>query len=401
MVGMHAERDDRRAKANLLEEAPSLNGSKPEPAKEEEEEEEFDPSAPPPFRISEIRAAIPKHCWVKDPWKSLSYVGRDITVILILGAVAAYVDSWYFWPIYWAAQGTMFWAVFLLGHDCGHGSFSNNTFLNNVLGHIVHTSILVPYHGWRISHKNHHQNHANIEKDESWVPVPKKVYENLDPFTRFLRFTTPFALLVFPTYLWYGGLGHSRSHFNPYSKLFKPNERKDVIVSTTCWTVMVALLAWASYTLGLVQVFKFYGVPYLVSVMWIDLVTYLHHHGHEDGKLPWYRDKEWSYTRGALTTTDHDYGWINDIHHNIGTHVIHHFFPQIPHYHLVEATKAAKPVLGKYYREPKKSGPFPFHLIGLLRKSLNRDHFVSDTGDILYYQTDPHVRKFFRPIKPN
>jgi fatty acid desaturase len=64
-----------------------------------------------------------------------------------------------------------------------------------------------------------------------------------------------------------------------------------------------------------------------VFVMWLDLVTYLHHHGGE----------EWSYLRGGLTTVDRDYGWINKIHHDIGTHVIHHLFPQIPHYHLVEA----------------------------------------------------------------
>nr|VDC72890.1 unnamed protein product [Brassica rapa] len=104
--------------------------------------------------------------------------------------------------------------------------------------------------------------------------------------------------------------------------------------------------------------------------MWLDLVTYLlHHHGHED-KLPWYRGKEWSYLRGGLTTLDRDYGLINNIHHDIGTHVIHHLVPQIPNYHLVEATEAAKPVLGKYYREPDKSGPLPLHLLGILAKSI-------------------------------
>lgn len=51
-------------------------------------------------------------------------------------------------------------------------------------------------------------------------------------------------------------------------------------------------------------------------------------------------------------------------------------------------TKAAKPVLGKYYREPEKSGPFPLHLFGVLARSLNVDHYVSDTGDVVYYQTD-------------
>lgn len=48
-------------------------------------------------------------------------------------------------------------------------------------------------------------------------------------------------------------------------------------------------------------------------------------------------EQEWSYLRGGLTTLDRDYGWINNIHHDIGTHIIHHLFPQIPHYHLIEA----------------------------------------------------------------
>lgn len=78
---------------------------------------EFDPSAPPPFRIAEIRAAIPKHCWVKNPWRSLSYVLRDFIVVASLMAVVVYLNNWAFWPVYWAAQGTMFWAIFVLGHD--------------------------------------------------------------------------------------------------------------------------------------------------------------------------------------------------------------------------------------------------------------------------------------------
>lgn len=61
---------------------------------------------------------------------------------------------------------------------------------------------------------------------------------------------------------------------------------------------------------------------------------------------------------------------------------------------LALQTKAAKPVLGKYYREPNKSGPIPVHLIKNLVKSIGEDHFVSDTGEIVYYETDPQLKKF-------
>ncbi|TYI73274.1 hypothetical protein E1A91_D07G119400v1 [Gossypium mustelinum] len=354
------------------------------------EQGDFDPSSPPPFRIADIRAAIPKQCWIKNPWRSMSYVFRDVSVVFALAAAAVYCNSWLFWPIYWFAQGTMFWAVFVLGHDCGHGSFSDNAILNSVVGHILHSSILVPYHGWRISHRTHHQNHGNVEKDESWVPMPENIYKKLDISTRLLRFTVPFPLFAFPVYLWHRSPGKEGSHFNPYSNLFSPQERKLVMMSTACWSTMAIILAYVSFTVGPSHMFKLYGIPYLIFVIWLDLVTYLHHHGHEQ-KLPWYRGKEWSYLRGGLTTVDRDYGLFNNIHHDIGTHVIHHLFPQIPHYHLVEAilqTKAAKPVIGKFYREPKKSGAVPFHLIKNLITSLAQDHYVSNSGDIVFYQTD-------------
>ncbi|KAL6905786.1 hypothetical protein ACP4OV_003387 [Aristida adscensionis] len=374
--------------------APAMAARRPDQAQEaaakateDSQLRRFDAGKPPPFRIGDIRAAVPVHCWRKSPWRSLSYVARDVVVVAALAAAAAAADSWAVWPLYWAAQGTMFWALFVLGHDCGHGSFSDSGLLNSVVGHILHSFVLVPYNGWRISHRTHHQNHGHIEKDESWHPITEKLYRQLEPRTKKLRFTVPFPLLAFPVYLLYRSPGKSGSHFLPSSGLFSPKERGDIVVSTTCWLLMLASLLAMACTFGPVQVFKMYGVPYLVFVMWLDLVTYLHHHGHHDG-LPWYRGQEWSYLRGGLTTVDRDYGWINNIHHDIGTHVIHHLFPQIPHYHLVEATKAARPVLGRYYREPEKSGPLPIHLLGVLLRSLRVDHFVSDHGDVVYYQTD-------------
>ncbi|GAB2268349.1 Omega-3 fatty acid desaturase, chloroplastic [Dionaea muscipula] len=359
-----------------------------------EREEEFDRGSPPPFTLADARAAIPRHCWVKDPWRSMSYVVRDVVTVFLLGSVAARLDNGIVWPLYWFAQGTMFWALFVLGHDCGHGSFSDNQNLNNLVGHILHSFILVPYHGWRISHRTHHHNHGHVENDESWHPWTEKLYKSLGKMTIMLRFTAPFPLLAYPFYLWWREPGKTKgSHFNPNSDLFAPRERYDVITSTICWLAMVVLLLSMSVAAGPLRILKLYGVPYWVFVTWLDFVTYLHHHGYEE-RFPWYRGKEWNYLRGGLTTIDRDYGMFNNIHHDIGTHVVHHLFPQIPHYHLLEATEAVKPILGKYYKEPRRSsGPIPFHLIGSYLRSLKHNHYVSDEGDVVYYETDPQLSK--------
>jgi omega-3 fatty acid desaturase (delta-15 desaturase) len=73
--------------------------------------------------------------------------------------------------LYWAVQGTFFMALFVLGHDCGHGSFSDHHLLNDVVGTITHGFLMVPYYQWKLSHRNHHKHTGNIDKDEVFYPV--------------------------------------------------------------------------------------------------------------------------------------------------------------------------------------------------------------------------------------
>jgi omega-3 fatty acid desaturase (delta-15 desaturase) len=331
-----------------------------------------------PFTLQDVRSAIPSHCFIPSTAKSLSYFARDVAIVSGLYALAYYLDSWWFYPIFWLAQGTMFWALFVVGHDCGHGSFSRHKWLNNLIGHISHSFILVPFHGWRISHRTHHKNTGNIEKDESWYPVTENKYDEMQGWEKFLRFGIA-LLVVYPLYLFRrspereGG-----SHFHPNSPLFRPSESDNIVTSTIWWTQMVLMLAAGTYLWGGMWLVKFYLMPYIIFVIWLDLVTFLHH---TDDDIPWYRGQDWYFLKGALSTIDYDYGFINKIHHDIGTHVVHHIFLSIPHYHLEEATEAVKPVLGEYYRKANRS------LWASFWDAYNNCHFVANEGSKIYYQS--------------
>ena len=125
----------------------------------------FDPDRPPKnlplnpltFTLKTIRDAIPKHCFKRNLFKSLSYLFSDLAVIASLFYIASQISnpllpSWspyILWPIYWYAQGAVFTGVWVLAHECGHQSFSESEFANNLIGTVLHSLLLVPYHSWR------------------------------------------------------------------------------------------------------------------------------------------------------------------------------------------------------------------------------------------------------------
>jgi fatty acid desaturase len=93
------------------------------------------------------------------------------------------------------------------------------------VGHLTHSSILVPYHGWRVSHRTHHGNHGHVENDESWHPVSKKYYDKMDGLGKAGRLSLPWAMFAYPFYLWKRSPGKEGSHYDPECDLFVPAEK--------------------------------------------------------------------------------------------------------------------------------------------------------------------------------
>jgi len=321
------------------------------------------PDSKPPFTIGQIKKAIPPHCFQRSVLRSFSYVAHD----LIIASIFYYVATNYFhllprplsyvaWPIYWAVQGCVLTGVWVIAHECGHHAFSDYQLLDDIVGLVLHSCLLVPYFSWKHSHRRHHSNTGSLDRDEVFVPKKKSgirwysKYLN-NPLGRFLTITVTLTL-GWPLYLAFNVSGRPYDrfacHYDPYGPIYNDRERVEIFISDAGILAVTYGLYRLAVAKGLGWVLCVYGGPLLVVNAFLVLITYLQH---THPSLPHYDSSEWDWLKGALATVDRDYGILNKVFHNItDTHVAHHLFSMMPHYHAMEATKAIKPILGDYYQ---------------------------------------------------
>jgi len=349
--------------------------------------------------FSQIREAIPDHLFERNALMSLLYLAHDLFLAAILvfsvTKITGFLAStplWFIsipvvWVLYWILIGIVGTGLWTIGHECGHGAFSKHKLLNATVGLIVHSAVFFPYFSFKITHGHHHIYNGSL-MDASYVPRTRSQRRaaNMEfdgdiesPLFRLIKM----CLLGFPFY-WVinhtGPYGDQKpSHFNPYSVIFKPSQFWDVVISNIGILTIVFTMVWASYKYSFLNVFNYYIVPVLMVNAWMVVLTYLQH---TSPYLPRYRDKVWNFQRGAAITIDRSYGKIlNYFFHHLGdAHVIHHYFPKLPHYHAVEATKYIKKVLGKYYCYDDT--PIGESLI----LSRTECWMIEDTGDIAFYK---------------
>ena len=80
------------------------------------------------------------------------------------------------WPLYSVVVGTTLTGIWVIGHECGHRAFAGtgaNSWINDVVGVITHTPLLVPFWAWRFSHHKHHMFTNHLLDGETHVPAHK------------------------------------------------------------------------------------------------------------------------------------------------------------------------------------------------------------------------------------
>ena len=154
----------------------------------------------------------------------------------------------------------------------------------------------------------------------------------------------------------------------------------DVVLSDFALLVWIAFLAHLAFAYGFIWLFKVYVVLYFLVNFWLVLITDLQH---TDAAIPHYRGSEWNWLKGALCSVDRDYGLLNYVFHHIGdTHIAHHLFSHIPHYHAVEVTNHIKQVLGKYYY--KDTTP----IFKAIWQNERYCRYVDEVGELLWFKHD-------------
>ena len=282
----------------------------------------------------DIKRKLPKHCFDPKVSTSMYYAIKDAILVALTFAAVLYLHQvsppWMYWPItviYWGFQGTLFTAIFVIGHDCGHDSFSHHKLLNNIIGQIWHGFLLCPFYMWKLTHRTHHKNNCNMQKDEVFYPVKKSEGGG--------KVLPGFGF----GFGWFGYLikGYNPrpvNHFNVFHKAFAGHVLNCVFSIIVCSAWSWCLYQYAS-TYGALAWFNYYFVPLFIFASYCVIITFLHH---SEINIPWYPNDQWDFVRGQLSTIDRDYGMVHHVIHSIGTHQMHHMFTKIPHYHLEEAT---------------------------------------------------------------
>ncbi|EER10926.1 conserved hypothetical protein, partial [Perkinsus marinus ATCC 50983] len=71
------------------------------------------------------------------------------------------------WCVYIFWQGVFFTGIWVMGHECGHGAFSPYPLVNDCVGFVLHSALLVPYFSWQYSHARHHKFTNHITRGET------------------------------------------------------------------------------------------------------------------------------------------------------------------------------------------------------------------------------------------
>ena len=275
--------------------------------------------------------------------RALWQIANTLPPFLLLLALMAWsrAAGWdYAWTLLLAVPAAGFYVrLFIIQHDCGHGSFFANRRANRWFGACFGLLTLFPFGYWKKTHDVHHATSGDLDRrklgDIRTLTVAE--YRASSRWQRFCyRFyrSMPVMLGIGPIYQFVA------KHRLPLGMPWAwKKEWRSVAINNVCLGALVAALC----TLGEWRMLLTVYLPVIVIAgaggVWLFYVQ----HCFEDGY--WERHGDWDPHRAAVEGSSfYDLPallrWFTC---NIGYHHVHHLAPRIPNYRLRAAHEAGAP----------------------------------------------------------
>ncbi|MDJ0629201.1 MAG: fatty acid desaturase [Rhodobacter sp.] len=254
----------------------------------------------------------------------------------LIGAILAFqAGRWYAGLPAMAVSAICGVRIYMLQHDCGHGSYFTTRKLNDFVGRLLSPFSLTPFNATRHNHNLHHAHIGDLDRrDSSEIYVMTLAEYRQASWHRRLgyRFYRSFFVLflVGPTLLYVLQYRYPKnSREAGLADLWVHNAMVAAFLGALFWSFgWTGLLVW----LGSVALAVSTGV----------LIPYVHHNFET---VYWGRKPQLDFDTAAMEgSAVLDFGWFFDLcTANIAYHDIHHLNANVPSYRLKDCHRALSP----------------------------------------------------------
>ena len=220
--------------------------------------------------------------------------------------------------------------LFVIQHDCGHGSFFPSKLANDWVGRAISVLTVTPYDHWRRSHAIHHATSGNLDRrgigDIKTLTVREYFARNWRNRLRYRLYRHPLVMFgLGPAYVF---LFENRLPVG----FMRKGARPWISTMTTNATILFAA-ALLILSLGMTT-FLIVHLPVIVLAATMGVWVFYVQHQFE--ATTWDGATDWRQPEAALHGSSHydlplALRWFTA---NIGVHHIHHLCSRIPYYRL-------------------------------------------------------------------
>lgn len=250
-----------------------------------------------------------------------------------------YILLWF--AMYWTLQaslwltvplavlsGALLVRIFIIFHDCTHGSYFRSRRANEFVGFIAGALTFSPYQHWRWEHAIHHGSSGNLDRrgtGDMWtMTVQEYLSASRQRRLQYRLTRNPLVLFVFaPLFVFV-----IKQRF---ASAKAPRRQRHSV-----WWLNITLLINAMLLSWLFGVTAYLLIQSIAMTVAGAAGLWLFYVQHQFQGVYWEREDEWDYTAAALRGSSYYklpkvLQWFSG---NIGFHHIHHLSPRIPNYNL-------------------------------------------------------------------